>query len=88
MSLTPVRVPKNLKKSLSKKPPAMQQAILACITQLRKDWQHPGLASSKLSGTDIYHVKVTRGDRVTFFWEDDKIVIENHCNHDILKRKR
>jgi hypothetical protein len=86
MSLTEVRVPKNLQKKLAKKPPEMQAAILACLTQLRKDWRHPSLASSKLGGTEIYHAKVSRGNRVTFFWEAGRIVVENHCHHDILKK--
>lgn len=86
MALTPVEVPKPLKKSLAKKPAPMQGAIMAAITQLRQDWTHPSLGSSKLGGTDIYHAKVSRGNRITFFWEGDRIVIENHCNHDILKR--
>lgn len=85
MSLTPVRIPKPLRKKLAKKPPKMQKAVLACIVQLREDWTHPGLKSSKLKGTNIYHAKVSAGDRVTFYWEDGRIVIENHCNHDILK---
>jgi hypothetical protein len=84
--LTPLRVPKPLKKKLAKKSPQMQGAINACFRQLREDWQHPGLAASKLGGTEIWHVKVSRGNRVTFFWDDDWIVIENHCHHDILKR--
>jgi hypothetical protein len=83
--LTPLRVPKPLKKKLEKKPPPMQQAILACLRQLREDWTHPSLKSSKLGGTNVYHAKVTKGDRVTFFWDGDVIVIENHCHHDILK---
>lgn len=64
----------------------MQKAILACIIQLQEDWRHPGLHSNKLGGTDIYHARISGGNRVTFFWEGDRIVIENHCNHDILKR--
>jgi hypothetical protein len=84
--MTPVRVPKPLKKRLSKKPPEMQAAIWTCIRQLREDWGHPSLDSRKLGGTDgIYHAKVSRGNRVTFFWDGSVIVIENHCNHDILK---
>lgn len=86
MSLTPVRVPKSVRKRLAKKPLKMQKAVLACIVQLREDWTHPGLRSSKLGGTDLYHARIDGGNRVTFFWEDDKIVIENHCNHDILKK--
>lgn len=86
MALTPVEIPRPLKKSLAKKDAAMQAAILAAIRQLREDWNHPSLASSKLGGTNVYHAKVSRGNRLTFFWEDERIVIENHCNHDILKR--
>ncbi len=85
MPLTPLRVPKTLKKKLEKKTPEMQGAINACLRQLREDWRHPSLESSKLGGTNIYHAKVSRGNRVTFFWEDGWIVIENHCHHDILK---
>ena len=86
MALTPVRVPKPLKKKLDKKPPEMRAAIYACLRQLREDWRHKGLAASKLGGMEIYHAKVSKGNRVTFFWDGPVIVIENHCNHDILKR--
>lgn len=86
MALTTVRVPKQLKKKLAKKPPEMQGAIIACLQQLREDPRHPSLESSKLGGTNIYHAKVGRGNRVAFFWEDGRIVIQNHCHHDILKR--
>jgi hypothetical protein len=85
MSLTTLRVPKSLKKKLEKKTPEMQGAVNAALRQLREDWTHPSLASSKLGGTDIYHAKVSRGNRITFFWDGDVIVLENHCHHDILK---
>jgi hypothetical protein len=39
-----------------------------------------------LAARRIYHAKVSKGNRVTFFWDGPVIVIENHCNHDILKR--
>jgi hypothetical protein len=64
----------------------MRAAIHACTRQLREDWSHPSLDSSKLSGTNIYHAKVSKGNRVTFLWDGPVIVIENHCQHDILKR--
>jgi hypothetical protein len=86
MALTVVRIPKPLKKKLNKKPPEMRAAIYTCIRQLREDWSHPSLDSSKLGGTNIYHAKVSKGNRVTFFWDGPVIVIENHCHHDILKR--
>jgi hypothetical protein len=85
MPLTTLRVPKSLKKKLEKKTPVMQGAINAALRQLREDWTHPSLASSKLGGTEIYHAKVSRGNRITFFWDGDVIVLENHCHHDILK---
>lgn len=85
MALTPLRIPKPLKKKLEKKPREMQAAIHACLRQLREDWTHPSLACSKLGGTNVYHAKVSRGNRVTFFWEDERIVIENHCHHDMLR---
>lgn len=84
--LTPVEVPRPLKRKLAKKPAKMQAAIAASILQLRKDWRHPGLGCNKLGGTNVYHAKVDEGNRITFYWDGDTIVIENHCNHDILKR--
>jgi hypothetical protein len=85
VTLTPVEVPKPLKKKMAKKTPAMQAAILACIKQLRTDWRHPGLRAKKLSGTDMFEARVTQGARLTFIWEGPKIVVTNHCHHDILK---
>jgi hypothetical protein len=85
VALTPLRIPKNLRKTLAKKTPEMQGAILGCLRQLQEDWKHPSLNSRKLGGTNIYHVKVSRGNRVCFFWEDERIVIQNHCHHDLLK---
>lgn len=84
--LAPMRVPRHLKKKMEKKPPEAQAALYACLRQLRENWRHPGLACNKLGGSDVFHAKASRGDRVTFFWDDGTIVIENHCNHDILKR--
>jgi hypothetical protein len=84
--LTPIEVTGPFKKKLAKKPAGMQGAIAAAILQLRKDWTYPGLGCNKLGGTNIYHAKVDQGNRLTFYWEDDTIVLENHCNHDILKK--
>jgi hypothetical protein len=83
--LTPVEIPKPVKKKLAKKPRDMQGAILACIQQLRTDWRHPGLRAKKLSGTQMFEARVTEGARLTFFWDGPTIVVTNHCHHDILK---
>lgn len=81
-----MRVPKPLKKKLAKKPPNMQGSILGCFRQLREDPWIPGLRTSKLGGRDVFESRASGGNRVTWFWDGPVIVIENHCNHDILKR--
>lgn len=90
--LTPLRVPKPLRKKLAKKSPQAQGAILGCFRQLRIDWRYPGLRASKLggrvvNGEPVFEPRVTGGDRVTFYWDGPRIVIENHCKHDILERR-
>ena len=35
-------------------------------------------------GGDLFEARATRGDRVTFYWDGDTIVVENHCKHSIL----
>jgi hypothetical protein len=83
--LTPVEVPRSFKKKLDKKTPEMQAAILACVKQLRIDWRYPGLRAKKLSGTNFYEARVSQGGRLTYIWDGPKIVLVNHCHHDILK---
>jgi hypothetical protein len=73
-----------------KKPPQAQGAIIACIRQLRIDWRHNSLRSKKLSGRkvsgqQVFEARATKGDRVTFYWDGPRIIVENHCKHDILK---
>jgi hypothetical protein len=89
--LTPLRVPKPLRKKLAKKSAQAQGSIVACIRQLRIDWRYPALKAKKLEGRtvdgeQVFEARATRGDRVTFYWEGPRIVIENHCKHDLLKR--
>jgi hypothetical protein len=59
--LTPVEIPRSFKKKLDKKTPEMQAAILACVRQLHIDWRYPGLRAKKLSGTDFYEARVSKG---------------------------
>jgi hypothetical protein len=91
MALTPLVVPKSLRKSFEKKDVVMQGALSACFRQLRIDPHHPSLRTKRLQGRTVegkpvFEARATRGDRVTFFWDGPRIVIENHCTHDILKR--
>lgn len=83
--LTPIEATRPFKKKLDKKTPEMRSAILACVRQLRIDWRHPSLRAKKLSGTDFFEARVSRGARLTFIWDGPKIVLLNHCHHDILK---
>lgn len=86
MPLTPLRVPMPLKRKLAKKPPDMQGAINACFRQLRENPHHPGLKTSKVGGRrGVFEARVDQKNRVTFFWDGPRIVIENHCNHDIVR---
>lgn len=88
--MTPVRVPRPLRKKLEKKDAKSQGAITACIRQLRIDWHHNSLRTKKMQGAknalggDLFEARATRGDRVTFYWDGATIVVENHCTHSIL----
>jgi hypothetical protein len=85
--LTPLLVPKRLKKKLRNKPEQMQRGILACLKQLRKDPRHPGLRTKKMTGRrgDIFESRATKGNRITWFWQGSMIVIEDHCKHDVVE---
>ena len=93
MALTTVILPKPLKKSFEKKDVKMQSALSACFVRLRTDPRHPGLRTKrvqgrKVNGNPVYEARASQGDRVTFYWDGPAIVIENHCNHSILDRRR
>jgi hypothetical protein len=91
--LTPLRLPRPLRKKLAKKTPQAQGAIVGCIRQLRIDWRYPGLKAKKLAGrtvdgNQVFEARATAGDRVTFYWDGPRIVVENHCKHDDALRRR
>lgn len=84
--MTPVEIRPSFKKRLRKKPPEMRRAIEDAVTQLRKDWRHPGLKAHRIQNkAGVYGARLDRGNRITFHWDGDTIVLRNHCNHDILK---
>ena len=87
MSLTPVRVSNRFRKQLHKKPADMQDAIAAAVTQLRTDHRHPELRTHRVWGEPgVYEARLDKGNRLTFHWDGDAIVLRNHCNHDVLSR--
>lgn len=65
----------------------MQGAIVRCITRLRENPRHPSLRTKKMQGVEgVFESRASQADRVTWHWDEDVIVIRNHCNHHILKR--
>jgi hypothetical protein len=75
------------KKRLAKKSPELQAAVLRCVKRLGEDPRHPGLNVHKMQGLDgVWEAYVDQGNRVTFEWSGDEIVLRNHCNHDMLRR--
>jgi hypothetical protein len=84
--LTPVIVTAPFQRKLAKKPKAMQQAILECVRRLRVDPHHPGLRTHRVQGRrGVFEARIDGGNRLTFAWSGDTIVLRTHCNHDILK---
>jgi len=62
----------------------MQTAIWAAVRQLRVDPRHPGLRVKKITRS-VFEARIDEGNRLTFFWDGPKIVLENHCHHDIVR---
>jgi hypothetical protein len=84
--LTPLILPRPLKKKFERKSVESRGAISACLRQLREDWRHTGLHTHKISGrkvngSQVFAARVSKGDRVTFYWDGPALVIENHCTH-------
>lgn len=88
MTLTPVDISDQFARAYKKKPRAMQEMVNTAVTQLRVDWRHPGLHTHPVKGCKgVFEARLNKGNRLTFEWEGDTIVLRNNCNHDILKRK-
>jgi hypothetical protein len=76
------------RKRLRKKQPKLQGAILETIKRLADNPQHPGLQVHRVRSTaGVWEAYVDNANRVTFHYDDEgRIVMRNHCNHDILDR--
>lgn len=80
-------ISKPFKKRLKRKPAAMQWAILECIARLSENPRHPSLNAHRLQGRPgVWEAYVDAGNRLTFHYEGETIVLRNHCNHDMLTR--
>jgi len=83
-----LRIDPSFGKRLKKKEAALQAAILETVKQLGDDPRHPGLHTHAVQGTKnpkVFEAYVDQKNRVTWHWENDTIVLLNHCNHDIIR---
>ena len=65
-----------------------EAAIAECIRRLAEDRRHPGLRVHRVEGAEgVWEAYVDDKNRLAFHIQDDTIVLRNHCNHDILKRR-
>ena len=87
MSAIPVVIEPTFKRRLKKKSDQMQDAIIDCVLMLGANVRYPGLHTKKVRGMKgVFEARVDKANRVTFHYEEGKIVMRNHCNHDIVKR--
>ena len=84
----PLAISPKFKKVLASKPVALQAAIAKCVTRLADDVTHPGLHVHKMRGLrePVWEAYVDAGNRITFHYEGDTIVLRMNCHHDILRR--
>jgi plasmid maintenance system killer protein len=77
------------KRRLKKKPPVLRAAIEECAARLADDPHHPGLRTKRLQTGDgaVFSARIDQANRLTFHWDDDVIVLRNHCNHDLVLKR-
>jgi hypothetical protein len=88
--MPPIATEKRFRRDLHKKPAALQGTILATVKRLGENPRHPSLRSKQVQGTTapkVFEASVDMRNRITWHWEDGVIVLRNHCNHDILKKR-
>jgi hypothetical protein len=84
-----LEIPAQFKRLVDRKNKELAAAITECVFRLGDDPWHTGLQTHHIRGTSkpkVYEAYVDKKNRVTFHWEDRKIVLRNNCNHDILRR--
>jgi len=76
-----------LAEKLDNKQEPQRRAIRECFKKLRQNPRYPGLRTKKMQGRGglVFESRASKGDRVTWFWDGSRIIIENHCKHDIVE---
>jgi mRNA-degrading endonuclease YafQ of YafQ-DinJ toxin-antitoxin module len=75
---------KTFKRSYRKKERKSQESIDNTVRKLLDNTRHPGLHTHPVLGTKgkIFEAYIDDGTRLTFHYEDGKIIFRNNCNHD------
>ena len=82
-------IPDQFKRLVEAKAPPLAGAIAECVHRLGENPRHPSLRTHQVRGTrnpKVFEAYVDRKNRVTFHWDEGRVVLRNNCNHDILKR--
>jgi len=80
-------VPPSFKRVARKKEARLQVAIARCLELLADDPRHPGLSAHRIQGAPgVWEAYVDQANRVTFHYDEGRIVMRTNCNHDILRR--
>ena len=84
----PVIVESRFKRRFRHKTEQMRAAIEECVRQLAENERHPGLRVHRVSGArDVWEAYIDGSNRITFHYDSvGRIVLRNHCNHDITKQ--
>jgi hypothetical protein len=70
---------------LRKKPADAQARFFKALKQMDEDLGHQGLRTAKLSGRDdLWYVRASQAERITFKRDGDKITLVMNCGHEIL----
>lgn len=83
-----LRIPESFDRTLHSKPAAQQGQILKAVRLLGENPRHPGLRTHRVQGVKgVWEARCSQGDRLTFEYGDDCIILRVHCNHDEVLRR-
>ncbi len=65
--------------------PAQRDSVDDALRKLRDNPRHNSLHTHKVQGSPgVWESRITEGDRLTWHYEGDVIVLRMTCNHQIL----
>ena len=82
-----IDIPPSFRRTVKKKEPSMQVAIMRCVALLADDPRHPGLHTHRVQGTrEVWEAYIDDANRITFHYAQGRVVLRKNCNHSILRR--